>query len=202
MRIFALFAVCAVFCMSCATKKYVSGEIQRSEVKTQGQIEELKAMIESTQTEIRNLADEFQVKLDPLEKATQENAEFIQRMGELRFQTTLSDTGAFFKTDSAELTEDATVELDKFAKLLLAQNRLVQIEIQGHTDSRGSEVYNKKLGEQRALSVRDYLYTQFDIPLHLMSVISFGSDRPIADNDTREGRSQNRRVVLVVRLKI
>ena len=152
--------------------------------------------------EIKNMAEEFQVKLDPLEEATNENALVIKRMGELRFQTTLSDTGAFFKTDSAELTEDATVELDKFAKLLLAQNRLVQIEIQGHTDSRGSEVYNKKLGEQRALSVRDYLYTQFDIPLHLMSVISFGSDRPIADNDTREGRSQNRRVVLVVRLKI
>ncbi|MCB1049300.1 MAG: OmpA family protein [Acidobacteria bacterium] len=202
MRIFALFAVCAVFCMSCATKKYVSGEIQRSEVKTQGQIEELKAMIESTQTEIRNLADEFQVKLDPLEKATQENAEFIQRMGELRFQTTLADNKAYFKSESAELTDAAREELDKFGKMLHAQNRLVNLEIQGHTDSRGSELFNLKLGEDRSLAVRNYLYENYDIPLHLMSVISFGSKKPISDNDTKEGRALNRRVVLVVRVKL
>lgn len=186
----------------CASKKFVRGELEQSEVRTQEQIEELKSMIEDTQSEIRDMAEEFDVKLDPIEEATNENALVLKRMGELRFQTTLSDTGTYFKTDSAELTEEAKTELSNFAKLLIAQNRLVQIEIQGHTDSRGSEVYNKKLGEQRALSVRDYLYSQFDIPLHLMSVISFGSEKPVADNGSREGRAQNRRVVLVVRVKI
>ncbi len=185
----------------CASKKYVRTELEQSEVRTQEQIQELKAMIEETQSEIKDMAEEYDIKLDPIEEATNENALVLKQMGELRFQTTLSDTGAFFKTDSAELTDAARTELDKFAKLLINQNRLVQIEIQGHTDSRGSEVYNKKLGEQRALSVRDYLYSQFDIPLHLMSVISFGSVKPIADNETREGRAQNRRVVLVVRVK-
>lgn len=202
MKTFLSLAAVMLISASCATKKYVSSEIERSEVKTQAQIEELKALIESTQTEIRNLADEFEVKLDPLEKATQENAEFITRMGELRFQTTLADNKAYFKVDSTELTDDAKTELDKFGKMLLAQNRLVNLEIQGHTDSRGAAKYNYELGEGRALSVRKYLYEKFDIPLHLMSIFSFGPEKPIADNDTKEGRSMNRRVVLVVRVKM
>ena len=202
MRIFILGVLVAAMSVGCATKKYVSGEIERSEVRQQAQIEELKAMIESTQTEIRNLAEEFDVKLDPLESATTQNAEFIQRMGELRFQTTLSDNKAYFKSESAELTQDAMDELDNFGKMLVAQNRLVNLEIQGHTDSRGSELFNLKLGEDRSLAVRNYLYEKFDLPLHLMSVISFGSKKPIADNGTKEGRSMNRRVVLVVRVKL
>jgi outer membrane protein OmpA-like peptidoglycan-associated protein len=86
--------------------------------------------------------------------------------------------------------------------LIKAQNRLVHLEIQGHTDSRGSESYNQILGQRRAEAVRDYLYKNHDIPLHLMNVISLGSSDPVASNDNRDGRAQNRRVVLVVRVKI
>ena len=200
-KLVLLSAVCLLF-VGCATKKFVSSEIERSEIRTQTQVEEVKEMIESTQTEVRDLAKEFDVKLDPVQKATVENAEVIAAMGELRFQKTLSDSQAFFDSDSDDLSDEAKVELDKFAEMIKAQNRIFNLEIQGHTDSLGSDSYNKHLGEARATAVLNYLYAQHDLPLHLMSTISMGPSQPIADNDTREGRAQNRRVVLVLRIKI
>jgi outer membrane protein OmpA-like peptidoglycan-associated protein len=199
----------ALLTWSCATKKYVNQEVDAAETRTASQIRELQAAVEETQTEIRDLAEELNLTIEGLEGTTQDlgriaedNAQMIVQMGQLRFQKTLSEAQANYKSDSAELTDGAKEELDKFARLLLEQNKMAQIEIQGHTDNRGSLDYNMKLGLERAEAVRDYLYKRHDIPLHLMSVISFGPDRPIADNGDREGRSKNRRVVLVVRVQI
>jgi len=200
-KLLLLSVVCLLF-VGCATKKFVSTEIERSEIRTQSQVEEVKEMIESTQTEVRDLAKEFDVKLDPVQKATVENAEVIAKLGELRFQKTLSDSEAFFEPDSDDLSDAVKAELDSFGEMIKAQNRIFHLEIQGHTDSLGSDAYNAQLGLGRATAVRDYLYAQHDLPLHLMSVISMGPSQPIADNDTREGRAQNRRVVMVLRIKI
>ena len=198
-----------LLCWGCATKKFVSSEIEKTETRTATQIEALKRAVEETQTEIRDLAKEMDVTIEGLEENTQDlnriasdNAQMILQMGQLRFQKTLSESEANFKSDKSELLEGAQAELDKFAGLLVTQNKLAHIEIQGHTDSRGSKQYNLKLGLERAEAVREYLYKKHDIPLHLMNVISFGPDKPIADNGTREGRAQNRRVVLVVRIQI
>jgi outer membrane protein OmpA-like peptidoglycan-associated protein len=109
----------------------------------------------------------------------------------------LTDDKVKFGFDVAKLSPEAEAALDAFANQLVQEGRPVYIEIQGHTDSVGSEDYNLKLGEQRAEAVRRYL-NQTGIPLHRMSVISYGEASPVTDNKTREGRSQNRRVVLVV----
>ena len=69
----------------------------------------------------------------------------------------------------------------------------IRVRIEGHTDSKGSDRYNKKLSEQRAKSVRMYLIKQGVDPTHMVS-IGYGEERPIADNDTEEGREMNRRV--------
>ena len=82
---------------------------------------------------------------------------------------------------------------------LQADPQNVYFEIEGHTDSTGSERRNMQLGMQRADSVKLYLYDQYSVPLHRMSVLSFGEERPAAPNDTAEGRAQNRRVVIRVR---
>jgi len=162
------------------------------------------------------MAKELDVKIEGLESTDQElaesnenltriakdNSQMIVQLGQLRFQKTLSEASASFKSDSADLTEGAMVELDKFAELLMGQNKLAHVEIQGHTDNRGSVDYNLALGQKRAEAVRDYLYKKHDMPLHLMNVISFGPGQPIAENDNREGRTQNRRVVLVVRMQL
>ncbi len=71
-------------------------------------------------------------------------------------------------------------------------------EIEGHTDNVGDAMINEKIGMDRAEAVKRYLYEQHQIPLHRMNVISFGEDKPVAPNKTRDGRAQNRRVVIRV----
>ncbi|CAM2005460.1 OmpA family protein [Acanthopleuribacter pedis] len=208
MRSIALTLILCLCSMSCATKQFVDREIEASESRTQRQIEDIKRQVEETQTEIKDMASEMGLKIEGLEetnddisKMVSENQQMIAQFGQLRFQKTLSEAEANFRSDKFELTEPAREQLDKFAQLLLSQNKLVHIEIQGHTDSRGSEDYNMRLGQQRADSVREYLYKQHDIPLHLMNTVSYGADKPISENNNAEGRAKNRRVVLVVRMQ-
>jgi outer membrane protein OmpA-like peptidoglycan-associated protein len=110
----------------------------------------------------------------------------------------LSDDQVQFGFDKASLSDEAQAALDAFAKEVIAKNKGVFVEIQGHTDSIGSEQYNLKLGYKRAEAAMDYLARNHSFPLHRMNVISYGEFKPIADNNTREGRAKNRRVGLVV----
>ena len=72
------------------------------------------------------------------------------------------------------------------------------IEIEGHTDNVGEKNLNYKLGLDRAEAVKRYLYENQQIPLHKINVISYGEEKPIAPNKTKDGRAQNRRVVIKV----
>jgi outer membrane protein OmpA-like peptidoglycan-associated protein len=74
----------------------------------------------------------------------------------------------------------------------------VFIEIEGHTDNVGTPLINERIGMERAESVKRYLYEQHQIPLHKMNVISYGEEKPVAPNNKRDGRAQNRRVVVKV----
>lgn len=118
--------------------------------------------------------------------------------GKFMQEVVLTDDQLRFGFDNAKLSDAAKAVLDDFAKRLKEENKNVYIEIQGHTDSRGEESANLKLGEERANAVRHYLNTSGGVPLHRMSVISYGESQPVADNKFRAGREQNRRVVLVV----
>ena len=81
---------------------------------------------------------------------------------------------------------------------LKANPQNVYFEIEGHTDNVGPAELNERLGLKRAESVKRYLYEQHQVPLHKMNVISYGEEKPVGPNDTREGRAQNRRVVVRV----
>jgi outer membrane protein OmpA-like peptidoglycan-associated protein len=81
---------------------------------------------------------------------------------------------------------------------LKADPKGAYFEIEGHTDNTGSKLVNEKLGMERAEAVKRYLYEQHQIPLHKINVISYGEDKPVAPNNTRDGRAQNRRVVIRV----
>ena len=74
----------------------------------------------------------------------------------------------------------------------------VYIEIEGHTDTTGPSTLNERLALERAEAVKRYLYEHHQVPLHKMNVISYGEERPVAPNDTRQGRAENRRVVIKV----
>ena len=118
--------------------------------------------------------------------------------GKLIYKETVRNNEAKFGFDSYEISAEGKAGLDKFVEVLITQNKGVYLEIQGHTDNTGPEVWNRQLGSKRAEAVMEYLYKQHHIPLHRMQVISFGSSAPVADNGTREGRAQNRRVDILV----
>jgi OOP family OmpA-OmpF porin len=115
-------------------------------------------------------------------------------------ETQLLDTGLLrlsnitFDTGKATLKPESSQPLDEVGNVLQQWPQL-QIEIGGHTDSRGSATMNQKLSEERAQAVLDYLKAKFPtLDPSQYSVKGYGESQPIADNKTEMGRSQNRRV--------
>jgi peptidoglycan-associated lipoprotein len=116
----------------------------------------------------------------------------------LVYEVTLSEDQENFKFGSWELPDTAKGRLDEVINKLKADPQNVFFEIEGHTDNVGSVEGNERLGMERAETVKRYLYEQHQIPLHKMNVISFGEEKPVAPNNTRDGRAMNRRVVIKV----
>jgi peptidoglycan-associated lipoprotein len=111
--------------------------------------------------------------------------------------TVLKDERFKFANGKAELRAEAGAELDRLSAQLKADNKPVFVEIQGHADSTGSPAYNQALGQARAEAVRLHL-ARAGVPLARMATISYGESAPVAANTSAAGRSQNRRVVVVV----
>src|SRR5208282_5466297 len=101
-----------------------------------------------------------------------------------------------FDTGSATLKPGAREKLAKISGILLAHPGL-SLQIEGHTDSVGTDEFNQELSERRADSVRDFLAEQ-GVPASAIAARGFGKTQPVAANDTAEGRQRNRRVELVV----
>jgi outer membrane protein OmpA-like peptidoglycan-associated protein len=97
----------------------------------------------------------------------------------------------FYAVDSFALKPESKVELNKLLELLLA-NKTVRIEIGGHTDNQGDNVYNQKLSENRAKSVVDYLIAH-QISPERVKWVGYGETKPVADNTNEDGRALNRR---------
>ena len=116
----------------------------------------------------------------------------------LAFTVTLNEDQGNFRFGVAELPDEAKARLDQMVSQLKADPKLIYIEIEGHTDNVGPAELNERLGLERAETVKRYLYEQHEVPLHKISVISYGENKPVAPNETREGRAQNRRVVVRV----
>jgi len=100
--------------------------------------------------------------------------------------------GVHFNTGSARLESESLPVLDKVARSLKS-NPHVLIGISGHADSTGPAAFNKRLSKARAEAVRDYLMSK-GVPASRLETRGYGSRQPIADNDTRAGRAENRRV--------
>lgn len=124
--------------------------------------------------------------------------EVVAASRKLVYQVTLSEDQGNFRFGRADLPDEAKARLDELVNQLKAKPQNVFIEIEGHTDSVGSKELNHRLGLERAEAVKRYLYEQHQIPLHKMNVISYGEEKPVAPNNTRAGRAQNRRVVVKV----
>jgi len=114
----------------------------------------------------------------------------VNKKGCAIFESTID--GVNFKPGSSDLDTNTRVNLDAAVAALLKFPD-IRVEIQAHTDSQGSLAYNQNLSDIRAKSVGDYLESK-GIRRDRMEVVGFGETRPLATNQTREGRAQNRRV--------
>jgi outer membrane protein OmpA-like peptidoglycan-associated protein len=110
----------------------------------------------------------------------------------------LSEDQGNFKFGKTVLPDEAKQKLDEMVAHLKQDPKAIYLEIEGHTDNVGDKMINTKIGLERAEAVKRYLYEQYQIPLHKMNVISYGEEKPVAPNKTRDGRAQNRRVVIKV----
>jgi peptidoglycan-associated lipoprotein len=193
-RLFIVAVIGLLASFGCATKKHVRQEVARIDT----EMESIESSVEQSQVRLK----EHDSKIADLSRETQEAMERAQAaeklaQGKLLYEVTLKDEDVKFAYNKANLSDNAKDILQNMVNQLKADNKNVYIEVQGHTDSKGGPDYNLKLGEERADAVRRYL-SEEGIPLHRINTISYGETRPIADNHTKEGRSTNRRVVIVV----
>jgi peptidoglycan-associated lipoprotein len=133
-------------------------------------------------------ADKVNARADAIEKASKR----------LVYEVVLTEDKGGFKFGQAKMPADMQSQIDELVAQLKANPNGGFIEIEGHTDNVGPKDVNYKIGLDRAEAVKRYLYENQQIPLHKINVISYGEEKPIAPNKTREGRSQNRRVVIKV----
>ena len=183
---------------ACASKTYVSEEVAKSSSVTEKRINDVESQVEATQTRVK----QHDTKLTELDNATRQALERAQQAGKLAegkfvYSLVLSDDAVKFPVNKHQLSTEAEEQLNAFAERLKAENKNVYLEIQGHTDATGPDDLNIRLGEARAEAVRRYLNKQ-GVALNRMSTISYGKAEPVESNKTREGRSKNRRVVVIV----
>ncbi len=103
----------------------------------------------------------------------------------------------YFDTNKATIKQQSFNVLDQVASVLKIYTQIKKVQIEGHTDSRGRDEYNKQLSQERARAVMQYLTEKGVAPSRLVAE-GFGEEKPIADNATSEGRDRNRRVEFTI----
>ena len=178
----------------CATEHYVDDKV----AVTEGHVQAVDGRVSALDARVRDHDGRLSA-LDASVKEALDRATLAGKLaeGKFVFSMVLSDADTRFKSGAWDLAPEAQAKLTTLAERLKSDNKNVYVEIQGHTDSRGSEASNLRLGEERAEAVRRFLNDQ-GVALNRMATISYGQDKPVAPNKTRDGRAQNRRVVIIV----
>jgi outer membrane protein OmpA-like peptidoglycan-associated protein len=204
-------AAAVMFNGACATKKYVRNRVNERATPLEnrtGELEETSrrntqdiSRIGRDVEEVRGRADRAQQQADraasSAEQANTRVSGVEQTVTDLRSNLdkfTLQKTvTVLFKVGQAELLPEAMASLDELAGQIKDRNGFL-LEIQGYASSEGASEKNDRLSQARSEAVRRYLADRHNIPLFRMSILGFGTSRPVADNATLEGRMQNRRV--------
>jgi outer membrane protein OmpA-like peptidoglycan-associated protein len=192
--IFTAIAVGALSLGGCATKDFVREQVAVVDAKAaanEGALNQQRSTLEQQQAQMTKVDQTAQ---DALNRAT---AAGKLAEGKFLYSMVLSDDSVKFPVDSAKLSPEAEQRLTTFVEQLKNENRNVYLEIQGHTDATGPDAINQRLGNERAETVRVFM-SKHGVPLNRIATISYGKAEPVADNETRDGRAQNRRVVLIV----
>jgi peptidoglycan-associated lipoprotein len=177
----------ALWLGGCATEDYVNKHVAT----VQGQVDTVQSHSQQQDQQISAADKTAHEALDRAEAAGK------LAQGKFLYSMVLTDDATKFPVNGSTLSDEAKSRLTEFAAKLKSDNRNVYLEIQGYTDASGSPQANVSLGQQRAESVRLYLNEQ-GVALNRMATISYGEANPVAPNDSKDGRAQNRRVVMVV----
>jgi outer membrane protein OmpA-like peptidoglycan-associated protein len=137
------------------------------------------------------MAEKNQMRIEEVE------TEFARTIDNLDNFHLAASTNVLFAFDKSELSKEAMEGLDEFAGQLNGKRKFV-IEVQGFTDKTGASAYNLELSRRRAQAVVRYLTVKHQVPLRRIQLLGVGSELPTADNSTRDGRKQNRRVEVKV----
>lgn len=198
---------------ACATKKFVNtrvGEVDGKVTTLSGDLEKSQQRINDVDQKAGAAGDAARA-ADARAAAAGESAGYARTTAEaagtraealdkagrrLVFEVVLNEAKGGFKFGKTDLPDDAKAALDKVITDLQADPKGVFFEIEGHTDNVGNPKYNEQLGMKRAEAVKRYLYETHQVPLHKINVISYGEEKPVSDNKTRDGRAENRRIVV------
>ena len=204
---------------ACATKKFVRGQVGEVNDKVESvskSLEETQERTKANEAKITEVDQRAQAAAQAADTkavnagqradtaktsadAATTKAEAVEKASKrLVYEVVLSEDKGNFKFGKAAVPEEATADIDQLVEKLKAEPNGAYIEIEGHTDNAGSKELNYRLGLERAENVKRYLYEHHQVPLHKINVISYGEDKPVAPNKTKEGRAQNRRVVIKV----
>lgn len=134
-------------------------------------------------------------------QAAADLAKFASVKQESRGMVITLSGGVLFASSKSELLPAAQLKLNSVAEALTQQDPDSKMVVEGHTDSQGGMSYNQGLSERRSQTVRDYLVSR-GIAADRITSQGFGSSRSVADNNSPEGRANNRRVEIVVQPKI
>ena len=215
----SMLALTVAVAPACATKKFVrtevgnvnskvdtlSGSLEETQERTRQNEERIGAVDTKAEAAGRS-ATEARAAADAAAAAAKDvDTRLGTRINEVEaasrrlvYEVTLSEDQGNFRFGATALPDEAKAALDGMITKLKADPRNVFIEIEGHTDNVGSRELNERLGMERAEAVKRYLYEQHQVPLHKINVISYGEEKPVAPNNNRTGRAQNRRVVVKV----
>jgi peptidoglycan-associated lipoprotein len=211
----SILALSVAVAPACATKKFVRGQVGEVNTKVDtlsGSLEETQERTKKNEERIGQVdqkaeaagksASDARTAADAAAAAAKEvntRVEAVDKYNRrLVYEVTLSEDQGNFKFGRTDLPDQAKARLDEVINQLKADPKGVFIEIEGHTDNVGPKEINERIGLERAEAVKRYLYESHQIPLHKINVISYGEDKPVSPNKTRDGRAQNRRVVIRV----
>jgi outer membrane protein OmpA-like peptidoglycan-associated protein len=191
-------ALAALALGGCATQDFVRETV----APVQTQVTGLQQRVQTTDDGVKALDTRMkrgEERIQALQDEAKARAAAAGKVREPSFlmSTLLTDDKIKFAHGKALLSAEAGSELDQLLARLKSDNLPVFVEIQGHTDTTGSEALNQRLGLQRAEAVRQHL-ARAGMPLHRVATISYGASAPMADNRSAEGRQLNRRVQVVV----
>ena len=196
---------------ACATKKYVrnrvnervtplenrAGELEETSRRNTQDISRITREVEDVRLRAERAQQSADRAASSAEQANTRVSGVEQSITDLRTSldkyTVQKTVSILFKVGRSELTPEAMSALDEIAGQIRDRNGFL-LEIEGFASADGDTAYNDRLSQARSESVRRYLGERHSIPVFRMYILGFGESRPVADNTTLEGRTQNRRV--------